>query len=124
MRNSKNVQNADEDLTKTDETTISSTSSKKNYKSNKRNSTYYSPLNISIINPKSKKSRLSEIKEKEKEEENFCLLTENKNRKEEKFLELENNNYDNDEMDKTIDDIINDAKKNREKMIMQDNLKL
>ena len=55
MRNSKNVQNADEDLTKTDETTISSTSSKKNYKSNKRNSTYYSPLNISIINPKSKK---------------------------------------------------------------------
>ena len=115
MRNSKNVQNADEDLTKTDETTISSTSSKKNYKSNKRNSTYYSPLNISIINPKSKKSRLSEIKEKEKEEENFCLLTENKNRKEEKFLELENNNYDNDEMDKTIDDIINDAKKNREK---------
>ena len=88
MRNSKNVQNADEDLTKTDETTISSTSSKKNYKSNKRNSTYYSLKGRIILQNQEKELSIKKLKEDNK------IIKQKKleNKKELNKVESESNN--------------------------------
>ena len=102
----------DEDLTKTDDTTISSSSSKK-YK--KKRTKAYAKINYSITNP------LSSIKESnnsliENDGESFCLLPENIDKEEEKYIKIEESSNDKEEIkindsDSSVD---NSLKKNSE----------
>jgi hypothetical protein len=104
---------SDEDITKTDDTTISSSSSKK-FKKKRINE--YPKINYSITNP------LSSIKETnnsllENDNTSFCLLPENIEKDEEKYIKIEESSNDKEpiEINDTEESVENSLKKDQNK---------
>ena len=99
----------DEDFTKTDDTTISSSSSKK-YRKKRLKS--YPKLNVSIVKP------LSSIKETNnsliENEDSFCLLSENIDKEKEKYIKIEDSSNDKEPIyiNDTEESVDNSPKKN------------
>ena len=92
----------EEDLTKTDDTTISTSSSKKHKKKRTKD---FAKINYSITKP------LSSIKESNSKDESFCLLPENIDKEKEKYIKIEESSNDKEEIN------INDTESNKENSI-------